>query len=924
MSNQFDRLRTEQLLSALELRSGRRVDHAVLVRMLRQITDGGSGPRMSLLERLEQDEHASALPTTLRSALAASRPGQERAAVGAKVRYALVLASLPGALADFPSGLLRRLLDRGVWNAERARLVVAQVVEPRVRVLRLAELVGSFPHDHELAEDLYEAAARCASNDAADRRALSVALPLLSTQAREELVERILPGPDRGAGRERLACLLRYAAGLAPAHVREAEALIDRTARLSEDERLTAWALLYPVLAPEHRAPVLPRLLRAAAPDASPVLAAALLTLLDHTDGPSRERLCDFAATRHRVPRAGGASAFERAVALWSHRIAVSRFVPATLAGLLLGWSLESPGRYWYERAFLPLSVTVAAGNRVPPRQVRVAAVACAIAAPDRFRDAFPYDSFPEMAHIELRHALSTVLGGLPRFGRALARRVMSWVAAWLIRREGALDTEARGIDVLLRASVAREVRNEAEALDVLARLEAAEGDDSLEHDVRLRALSDIAGHLPDEALARAVRLLETRADASAISMAIARFLPHMDAEACSAYTALVLDRVMATSGADPEAACRVLTVLGDHLDPGQAASAWKAVESFARDTWVSDPRPDGPELPPVVAEACAALVPRVPTGLLPRARRVLDRCRAGVPRARGTAALACRAPGPRSTVSVLRTAATVLVGPLDPVETAMCLAVLRPLLPGWAGRWGVRHALRLLRKAADGTYEDGRCIPETLAELVRIDPEVVHEAMMVAHTVRASGLRAEAAVALLPHLGTEERQKSLDMIVRSVLGRPGLTDYGHLVSTARLLPWVRPPLEEFVQRLVDGVDEQWNAATRAAAFAALAESAPLAMRPDLVARGLTEAATVNDPDDRATCLVRLAVAVSEVPRYPAGAEWTALMSAGSRRPRSELLDDIGNLAPLVAAAGGPAAATEVCRALADVSRLWP
>lgn len=253
-----------------------------------------------------------------------------------------------------------------------------------------------------------------------------------------------------------------------------------------------------------------------------------------------------------------------------------------------------------------------------------------------------------------------------------------------------------------------------------------------------------------------------------------------------------------------------------------------------------------------------------------------------------------------------------------------MCLVVLTPVLPKRAGRWAVRRVLRLLLNAADGTYEDGQRIPETLAELVRGAPEIVRQANALASTLRASGLRAEATVALLPFLGPEEQQESLDMIVQSVLGRPGLTDYGHLVSTARLLPWVREPLDELVQRLVDGIDGQWNAATRAAAFAALAESASLPLRPDLVAQGLTEAATVTDPDDRATCLVRLAGAAAGLPGYPAEAEGSALMIAGSRRSRRELLEDLGHLAPLVATAGGAAAATEVCRALVDASRLWP
>ncbi|MGQ4362970.1 hypothetical protein [Streptomyces sp. SAS_272] len=923
MSHQFDKLRTEQLLSALELRSGKRLDHTALVRMLRQCTDDSGGPRMALLERLEREKRAEALPTALRAALAASRPGQEQVAMAAKARYALILASLPGALADLPSGLLRRLLDLGVWSSERARMMVAQIVDPRVRALRLAELVQRFPRDHSLSEDLHEAAAQCTSESASGRRAISVALPLLSTQTREDLIERMLPTPGRGADRERLAHLLHHAACLAPAHVQEAETLINRAALLNGDERLTAWALLYPVLAPERRDSLLPRLLPAAVPGASPALAAALLTLLNHTDGPSHQRLQDFAAARYRLPRMKGADPFERAVARLSHWAAVSRFVPGTLAGLFLGWSLESLGHPCHERAFIPLAVTAVTVTGLPRRQVQVAAVACAVAAPGRFRNAFPYDALPSMAHAGVREMVPVAISGLSSWVRAFGRLLLSWPAAWRARGRGALNTEGRSIGLLLRASAARGIRSEAEAMDVLTRLEAAQRDHALEHDVKVRTLSDIAGFLPDAALARAVRILETRDDATEISLAIARHLPYLEDGAHRTYTALLLDRVMTACVGDPMAACRVLTVLSDHLDRQQMVTAWKALEAIDTRSRGYEADSPGPLLP-LLAQASATFVPRLPTDLLPRARRLLSHCLAGTARARGVAGLARRAPSLRSTVSTLRAAAAALLRLTDPVETAMCLAVLMPVLPAKIGRWGSRHALRLLRSAADGTYDDGRQVPEVLAELVRNAPWAVSEANILARTVRSGGLRAEAIVALLPHLGAGDRQTSLDMITQSVLSHPGLTDYGRLVSTARLLPWVRPPVDELVHRLVEGVDRSWNEATRAAAFAALAESAPPSRRTDIITQGFSLAAAVTDPDDRAANLARLAGAAAELREYPARAEWTALMTAASRRPRRELLEDIGNLAPLTAGAGGSAAATEMCRALSDVSRLWP
>jgi hypothetical protein len=70
------------------------------------------------------------------------------------------------------------------------------------------------------------------------------------------------------------------------------------------------------------------------------------------------------------------------------------------------------------------------------------------------------------------------------------------------------------------------------------------------------------------------------------------------------------------------------------------------------------------------------------------------------------------------------------------------------------------------------------------------------------------------------------------------------LTGYGRLASTALLLPWTHLP-EPLVGQLTDAIDSSWNAATRAAAYAAIAERAPAALRSTLLDEGLRAAATV-------------------------------------------------------------------------------
>ncbi|MFZ4268995.1 hypothetical protein [Streptomyces arboris] len=944
--NEFDDL-SDTLVPTLEALSGARLagsdlDHRELVRWLRFTFDGAAGPRMSLLDRLECIGQSRAFPDTLNAALRASRPDQERTAVAARVRYALLLTSLPGPLSGLPPGLLPRLLDAGIWTADRARTATEQITEPHVRTRRLAELVRHSPSDHALAGDVRDAAAQCDPAVADGYEAILDALPLLPRQERVTALERLLPT----AGRDRLAALLLLASDLEAEHVQEAFDLVCGGTDLTQNEELTALALLYPVLPPERQVAVLPGLLAAAVPDAAAAPAAALTALLAHTDGATHASLSAFVLARHRISRRAGAPLGERGKAWLIHRAAVCRFVPAVIAGVLLGWWLEKSGRTYQEgqEGFLPLVVIATTNTGLPRRCIRVAAVACASSAPDHYRDIFPYAYAAPGGR-------PGQLGDLNTYVRAIVSTSPPWLlhplqrlvprcAAWWGRREGVTAAEARSLEIIARSAVAA---GPVGAEDLLARSEAVHASGLLEDDVKDGVVAEAAERLPDHALARVAALLEQHGDLSELLLVVAALLPHLRPTDRAAYATAIREQVVGLCEGTPEMACDILREAGSHLGD-EAAAALDILWAIGRDADVSRREADSDSsfLMSHVADACVALLPALPPSRLSRARRLLARCPASTTRARGVAYLAAgrhatpkpsptRLPlsahkGPsraRGALWATREALSSAFRVDHPVEIAVCLAAVAPVLPQSTARLARAQILRLIAEACDLTYAASGGIAEALAEVIRQETARAEDAVSVARSLSSTGLQTRVLTALLPHLPASARQPVLDEITGSTLTRPGLTDYGRLVLTALLLPWTQSP-EALVGRLTDAVDNSWNAATRAAAYAAIAEHAPATMRSALLDEGLRAAAIVPEASDRVECMGRLARVAANTPDYRGADAWTLLMCEGARRPRSDLLADLRALAPLAAQIGGPKVVAAICRTLLDVHRLWP
>ncbi|MFJ7985213.1 hypothetical protein [Streptomyces sp. NPDC096351] len=941
--NEFDDL-SDTLVPTLEALSGARLagndlDHRELVRWMRFTCDGPAGPRMSLLDRLERMGQSRALPDTLNAALRASRPDQERTAVAARVRYALLLASLPGQASGLPPGLLPRLLDNGIWTADRARTATEQITDPHVRTRRLAELVRHSPGDHALTAAVRYAVDQCDPTRVSGREAILDALPHLPRQERVTAMERLLPT----AGRDRLAAMLLLVSELEPEHTNEAFSLVCGGADLTEDEAHTALALLYPVLPPRLQETVLPGLLDAAAPDAAPAPAAALTTLLAHTDGAAHATLRAFVLARHGVSRRAGASVGERVTASMIRRAAVCRWVPAGIAGLLLGWWLESSGRSSQEE-FLPLAVVATVDTGLPTRCVRVAAVACASSAPDRYRDVFPYSSPApggRPGHLgDLNTHIRAVVHTSPTWLLYLLRNLVPRVAAWWGRREGTTAAEARSLDIIARSAVAA---GPAGAEDLLVRSEAAHASGLLEGDVRSGVVAEAAQSMPDHALPRVAALLEQHGDFAEVLLVVAAFLPHLRPADRAAYATLIREQTAVLCKGAPEVACDILRRAGPHLGD-EASAALDILWSIGRDADLPgrETDSDSSSLLSDVADACVALLPALPPGRLSRARGLLARCPAGAVSAQGMAYLAAgRHATPemprrwqqssvgtflsraRGALWAAREALRWVITADSSVEVAVFLAAVAPVLPRRAARLARAQVLRLITRTSDLTYASGESISAALADVVRQESAQADAALAAARALSPTGLRIRVLRALLPHLPTSAQQPVRDEITASALTRPGLTDYGHVVTTALLLPWTRPP-EPLVERLTDAVDSSWNAVTRAAAYASVAENAPAALRTPLLDEGLSAAAMVEDTPDRVEWLGRLARVAASTPGYRGVDSWTLLMCEGAGRSRSDLLADLAALAPLAAHAGGPKAAAAIIRALLDVRRVWP
>ncbi|MBD2519763.1 hypothetical protein H6G93_33375, partial [Nostoc sp. FACHB-973] len=92
---------------------------------------------------------------------------------------------------------------------------------------------------------------------------------------------------------------------------------------------------------------------------------------------------------------------------------------------------------------------------------------------------------------------------------------------------------------------------------------------------------------------------------------------------------------------------------------------------------------------------------------------------------------------------------------------------------------------------------------------------------------------------------------------------------------------------------------------------------------PEVLPEALAAARAIQSESSRADALSALADSLSQMPTAELFSLWQDTLHELSLRTRSNLLQDIKALFPVIFALGGEAATVEIARAIVDVGRWW-
>jgi hypothetical protein len=162
----------------------------------------------------------------------------------------------------------------------------------------------------------------------------------------------------------------------------------------------------------------------------------------------------------------------------------------------------------------------------------------------------------------------------------------------------------------------------------------------------------------------------------------------------------------------------------------------------------------------------------------------------------------------------------------------------------------------------------------------------LLSEALTAARAIGDEGSRSRALAALAPHLPVELLSEAL--AVARAIGDEG---------------------------------------SRSRALAALAAQLPEQQRAAVLAEALTAARAIGDEGYRSDALAALAAPLAHLSSADLCAVWTTTLPLLATRTRRDLLADLRNLVPVLAALAGSNAPTElreIARAITDVARWWP
>jgi len=888
--NQFAEVNLERLVRCLHILA-ERGDHTRLRQLFRVSFRDGSRRVPALFQRLADEDlvqqFVSAAESAFRAAIATDRTpddAQGPPLPALQARYALILASLPGHIRNVPPQMLARLIGEGVWTLNQAVAYVQQIPDTAARTQRLAYLAHITPRqDPDLVHAIHQAALTCNPTKDSGRAAVTAALPLLQEPERHSLVEHLLSA-GAAKGWDRLSALLAEVPHLTDAHVAEAERLI-----LAIDDfydRAIGLTAIIGRIPPERRSAVLTELVQHVGTPRTMVQRAVLTTLLPHLDTELREtmraRVLSAPWWPARPEIAGGS------VARRMFNVLCTKWLP--MPDLLVGFtmSLLLPDPIPVDLARL-LKAVADGREHLPKHVVRRAAAA----NPDADR------------------AFERLIALLTPFEMRIIKRLLG---RWLFDNSDS-PTDGEGPDRAARLTLdAKLAASRNDAADAAAQLARAE---SLHHDGLLgnggiEIVDSLMPHLPADLLPRAVALVQEHGDEPKLLMTLARYLGYLDEHARTRHVQRLIGHADRLVNSAPDEIAQLVVAIAPFLQPADAVQALATAEQISF-KWRSS--------------ALAALTPVVPPRTLPTVHKLLAAAPAEPATIEAALALASRSTEPSATA--LRNRALNLARNTgDRLRTAECLVpVLRSLPEHDRPRLAI-EALDLLKAevhASDRSPNSLQAITNTLVKVCAATPaRQVVIALSVANAIPQLSLRADAWTGMLPYAEARHRALILAEIVQSCSNNPEWTAFGRIRALAGILGWLEHDQPGQAAQLYHQAKALDAPAHRALVLAEIAHTShDQALGSQAALDAAEELASIDHEGDRAGLLAKLVPHAVSLPQPDRFKLWNALAAGLRNRGRTELLAELGHVAPLVGAMRRPDIALEICLALDDIHAWW-
>ena len=206
--------------------------------------------------------------------------------------------------------------------------------------------------------------------------------------------------------------------------------------------------------------------------------------------------------------------------------------------------------------------------------------------------------------------------------------------------------------------------------------------------------------------------------------------------------------------------------------------------------------------------------------------------------------------------------------------------------------------------------------IPSNLiARLVEYDLWSISQGLAYALQNPDSDKRDQVLAQLSLSICTKNSQKAL------AVARQIRYEYDRAMALAEIAPKLPDPQEALNEALAVARQIQ-NESARAMALAEIAPKLPDPQ--EALNEALAVASQIQNEYDRAGVLAKIAPRMSELSPSELYPLWQENLHVLAQRTRKDLLSDLGALAPVILALGGPEALEDTACAIQDVGRWWP